>query len=140
MSTTPVLSLIATGCLVLATYQGGQAADAETRLAAVEKEVAELRKVAGAHALVLAESHSLAEKTAKYVAEQAKAAALLFDTLDQSEKAGFTFGINPESRIILLRGWRETLAAAQRDLPLPVTPPAQKNGDKGPHQGQGQPQ
>lgn len=141
MSTTPLLSLIATGCLALAAYQSGQAADAESRLAAVEKDVLELKKSAAVHAKVLADSRGLTEKTAKYIAEQAKAATSMLDTLDASEKAGFTFGINPESRILLLQGWRESLAAAQKDLPLPVTPPpAEKNGENGQDPGKGQPQ
>jgi hypothetical protein len=138
MSTTPLLSLIATGCLALAAYQSGQTADAEARLAAVEKEVDALKKTVAEHDKALAESHALAEKTARYVAEQAKAAAQMQVTLDESEKAGFTFGINPDSRILLLAGWREALNAAQKDLPLPPTPPpAEKNGQNGQGQGQG---
>lgn len=140
MSTTPILSLIATGCLALAVVQGGQAADAGSRLAAVEKEVAELKKSAEAQAKALAESNGLAEKTAKYVAEQAKAAALLADALDESEKAGFTFGINPDSRVILLRGWREALTTAQKDVPEPPAPPVEKPAGNGPAPAKGQPQ
>ena len=142
MSTTPLLSLIATGCLALAAFQNGQNADTEARLAAAEKDVADLKAKFAEHEKAVGESRALAEKTAKYLSEQAKAAAQMQDVLDASEKAGFTFGINPDSRILLLAGWRESLAAAQKDLPLPpAPPPAGKNGATPPNgQGKGQPQ
>ena len=43
MSTTPVLSLFATACLALAAYQNGQTSDVAARLAAVEKDVVDLK-------------------------------------------------------------------------------------------------
>jgi len=138
MSTTPLLSLIATGCLALAAFQSGQTADAQSRLADVEKEMAELKSKFAEHEKAVGESRALAEKTARYIGEQAKAATQMLDTLDQSEKAGFTFGINPDSRILLLSGWREALATAQKDLPLPpAPPPAEKNGANGTGKGPG---
>jgi hypothetical protein len=129
MSTTPLLSLFATACLALAAYQSGQTADTAARLAAVEKDVADLKAQLAANEKAAGESRALVEKTARYLTEQAQAAARMETTLDESEKAGFTFGINPDSRILLLAGWRESLAAAQKDLPLPPAPPAaDKNG------------
>jgi hypothetical protein len=144
MSTTPLLSLIATGCLVLAAYQNGQAADTAARLATVEKEVAEMKAVFAEHEKAMGESRALAEKTARYLSEQAKAAAQMQHVLDESEKAGFTFGINPDSRILLLAGWHEALAAAQKDVPQPVAPPVldkngatPRNGSNGQNKGTG---
>lgn len=122
MSTTATLSVFATACLGLATFQGSLAADAEARLAALEKETAALRKVVETQSKDATEAKALAEGSARYAAEQAKAAATMLETLDASEKAGFTFGINPESRIVLLRGWRDALNAAQRDVPALPTP------------------
>ena len=124
MSTTTTLSVFATACLGLATFQGTAAYDAEAKVDALQKDVAALQKVVEAQAKDAADARLLAEKNAKYAAEQAKAAAAMLETLDASEKAGFTFGINPESRIVLLRGWRDALEAAQRDvtaLPAPAT-------------------
>jgi hypothetical protein len=40
--------------------------------------------------------------------------------LDESEKAGFTYGINASSRELLLSGWRDQLAAQQENLPSPL--------------------
>jgi hypothetical protein len=59
-----------------------------------------------------------------YMEKQAKAAAAMMDVLDRAERAGFTYGINPDSRHLLLAGWRDQLATAQKDLPeLPPPPP-----------------
>ena len=117
MSTQTALSMFATACLGLATWQSGNASDADARVAALAKDCATLQKD-------LAETRTLVEKTARYAAEQARAAQAMNNVLDASEKAGFTFGINPESRVVLLQGWRDALAAAQRDVPVvPVAPP-----------------
>ncbi|MCY2960890.1 MAG: hypothetical protein NTY35_12065 [Planctomycetota bacterium] len=127
MSTTTTLSFFATACLGLATFQGNAARDAEASVDALAKDVAALQKVVDSQAKDLADAKNLAEKGAKYAAEQAKAAGAMLETLDASEKAGFTFGINPDSRVVLLRGWREALNAAQREVPaLPPAPPASK--------------
>lgn len=129
MSTTTTLSVFATACLGLATFQGTAAYDAQAQVDALAKDVAALQKVVEAQAKDAADARVLAEKNAKYAAEQAKAAAAMLETLDASEKAGFTFGINPESRVVLLRGWRDALEAAQRDvpaLPAPATATAAK--------------
>ncbi len=123
MSTTTTLSVFATACLGLATFQGTAAYDADARIDALAKDVAALQKLVETQTKDATDAKILAEKNAKYAAEQAKAAAALIETLDASEKAGFTFGINPESRVLLLSGWRTALEAAQRDVPA-LPPPA----------------
>lgn len=122
MSTNTTLSVIATACLGLATYQGTTNADLAARVDALSKDVAALQKVVDGHTKDGADAKLLAEKNARYAAEQAKAATAMLDVLDASEKAGFTFGINPDSRIVLLRGWREALEAARRDVPALPAP------------------
>jgi len=122
MSTTRILSAVATCALGLSAYQGSLVAQAEAQAGGLEKDVAVLQKVVEVQAKELAEMKLLVEKNAKYAQEQSKAAAALAATLDESEQKGFTFGINPESRIALLRGWREALAAAQRDVPVAPEP------------------
>lgn len=52
-----------------------------------------------------------------YLASQAQAAQELAGALDQSEKEGFTYGMNPESRHTLLRGLRQVTSAAQKGVP-----------------------
>lgn len=61
--------------------------------------------------------------TAKYAESQAKAAAEMATVLDQAEREGFTYGINPDSRHTLLRGWRDLLATAQKEVPEVEAPP-----------------
>jgi hypothetical protein len=121
MSTT-TLSVFATACLGLATFQGTVAYDAEARIDALAKDVAALQKVVETQTKDATDAKILAEKNAKYAAEQAKAAGAMLETLDATEKAGFTFGINPESRVLLLNGWRTALEAAQRDVPALPAP------------------
>ena len=53
-------------------------------------------------------------------------------TLDDSEKNGFTYGINPDSRHILLKGWRDQLAAMQKDVPKAAAKPGGPTGDAKP--------
>ena len=71
----------------------------------------------------LAESKKKMDATVKYVDAQARAAAEMMEALDQSEREGFTYGINPNSRHTLLRGWREMLAVAQENVPEVEAPP-----------------
>jgi len=96
-------------------------AAAKLRIEALSNEVAEAKKKMDA--------------TAKYAENQAKAAAAMTEALDQAEREGFTYGINPNSRHTLLRGWREMLATAQEDVPEveappPPAPPAGKRARK----------
>ncbi len=126
MSTTTT-GLFATACLGLAAFQTTQATGAEARLKDLETQVAELQRTVDAQAKDASDARVLAEKNAKYAETQAKAAAAMMVTLEASEKEGFTYGINPESRIVLLRGWREALMAAQSNVPaLPAPGPVAK--------------
>src|SRR5207237_1637432 len=69
-----------------------------------------------------AETKALLAQTLKYLDEQSKSAAAMAATLDQAEAAGFTAGINFESRKILVKGWRDELAAMQTDVPVTAVP------------------
>jgi hypothetical protein len=75
------------------------------RLSVVERDLAQAKDK-------LAEQESELADLRAWVAAQRGAAKSMQATLDESEKAGFTFGINPESRHALLRGWRSQLDAA----------------------------
>ena len=71
----------------------------------------------------LSDAKSKMTAAAKYADNQAKAAAEMAVVLDQAEREGFTYGINPDSRHTLLRGWRDQLAEAQKDVPEVEAPP-----------------
>lgn len=101
---------------------------AADRLDALEKQVAALRTqvVAEHQAAVdelaamrkeLTESHELVSQVSTWAANQSASAAELAAVFDDSEQKGFTFGINPESRISLLAGWRAFAAGLQKDAP-----------------------
>ena len=70
----------------------------------------------------LADTKAMLDATLKYLAGQAQSARDMAATLDDSETKGFTFGINPDSRHVLLKGWRDQLASAQKDVPAPKAP------------------
>lgn len=103
--------------LALARPAQPQKASLESRVQALETQLAEQKAVNQTVASDLREVRELAEATVAYLDAQAKAAQDMQGTLDQSEELGFTYGINPRSREVLLAGWREVLATMQADLP-----------------------
>lgn len=100
---------------------------AQSRIDKLEKDVAASRLRVEALSTEVADLKKELVATVTYLEEQSKAASAMAGALDESEKAGFTYGINPDSRHVLLKGWRDQLAAAQKDVPtLPAgagTPP-----------------
>jgi len=55
-------------------------------------------------------------------------AKVLQDALAESLEKGFTYGINPESRVVLLAGFQQFVSALQAEVPgqapaAPVEPP-----------------
>ncbi|MEO6708571.1 MAG: hypothetical protein ABI054_07215 [Planctomycetota bacterium] len=81
--------------------------------APMNNEVAALKKELG-------ETRLLVNQLVSWAANQADGAVELALILDESEQKGFTFGINPDSRTVLLGGWRSYLAGVQKDAPKPV--------------------
>lgn len=65
----------------------------------------------------VAELEARTQEIEGYLANQAKAAETLQKSLDASEKEGFTFGINPRSREILLQAWRARASATASNPP-----------------------
>jgi len=65
----------------------------------------------------LVEARDLLELALDHLDAQAKAAKELEGSLKSSEDLGFTAGINPESREVLLSGWRGYLGTQQQGLP-----------------------
>jgi hypothetical protein len=52
-----------------------------------------------------------------YLQSQAKGAAHLQKMLAESEDKGFTYGINPDSRVAMLEGFNHFVNALQTDVP-----------------------
>jgi hypothetical protein len=61
-------------------------------------------------------NQKLAE-TVGYLSSQADAAAALLDAIKDAEKKGFTFGINPDSRVVLLQGFQSFCEGLQKNVP-----------------------
>jgi uncharacterized coiled-coil protein SlyX len=110
----------------------------EERVQALETQVADQRAQTERLASELAETHDLVERTVRYLQDQAKSASKMSGTLDASEQAGFTYGINPESRTLLLAGWRDQLAELQKGLPSLEKPQPPAAGQASGRQPKGQ--
>ena len=107
--------------------------DAAKRMEILESDLVSTRKRCEGLAGELSETKATLAKVVRYLDAQAAGAAALHEALAASEAAGFTAGINPNSREILLAGWREQLSTMQKDVPaLPATPLAEppKKGAK----------
>ena len=89
---------------------------------AVAQELEALRLQNDALGAELAATKGTIEQVVKYLEVQAESAKAMTAVLDDSELKGFTFGINPESRIALLAGWRAALDAQQKDVPTGKKP------------------
>lgn len=89
----------------------------EERVDRLERSLAQARDLADKAQRELSKQSALLDQVVAYLGAQAKAADELTKTLDRSEAEGFTYGINPRSREILLTGWRAHLQQAQASLP-----------------------
>lgn len=97
------------------------AGDLEMRVAGLEAELVR----------ALERERALEERIVRlerYVEGLAKSSEGLTATLQASEEAGFTAGINPRSRELLLAGWREHLAVLRAGLPKPPAAPTAERG------------
>jgi hypothetical protein len=108
----------------LASSQNTPAQDpAVQRADKLEKDLAATRLRVEALSAEVADMKKQTAGTLAYLESTAKSAAQMAAVLDESEKAGFTYGLNPDSRHILLRGWRDYLASLQKDVPQADAPP-----------------
>jgi len=89
----------------------------EERVQRLERDLAVARDELGAMSADLERATGLLDQTVRYLRDQSQGAAAMAGTLDASERAGFTKGINYASRELLLAGWRAQLAAQQKGVP-----------------------
>jgi hypothetical protein len=82
----------------------------ESRVAALELELAAEKKKNE-------DTRTLVEQTVRYLESQGHSAKAVLTVLDESEREGFTPGINFRSREILLAGLRAYWTGAQQGLP-----------------------
>ena len=95
----------------------------EKRVVELETELAALKKSkAGAAAKAVEDKGQLdvedqLQAVMGYLAAQAEAAKRLDEKLQESKSKGFTFGINPESREVMLSGFSSFTTSLQTDVP-----------------------
>jgi hypothetical protein len=125
-----MLGLVATAALGVGTSSSSKAprqedpaveiADLKRQVARLSADVNLLKQAAGG-----GESDKEKQVVA-YIEAQARAAGELERVLAQSEEQGFTYGINPESREVLLAGFHKFAATLQDNVPgsKPAAPAA----------------
>ncbi len=98
------IMLFAGLCAGVVTIPQDQDKPLEQRVQQLEKELREVR--------------STLDAAIGYLRENARATAALGRSLDSSESLGFTKGINPNSREVMLSGFRKWIGATQTGLPV----------------------
>jgi len=99
-----------------------QLAALQKRVDALEASVAELKKATPGTADFAAgidKDRKVIDHIVKYTAAQAAAAVKLQAVLEDSREKGFTFGINPDSRIVMLQGFQDFTDTLKTDAPKP---------------------
>jgi septal ring factor EnvC (AmiA/AmiB activator) len=92
----------------------------QQRLDAMQKDILDSRTRMEQAIEELKGTRKTIEEAQKYIDAQAKAAKAMAAVLDESEKQGFTYGINAGSREVLLAGWRNQLGSLQEGVPSPL--------------------
>jgi hypothetical protein len=91
--------------------------DLAERVRALESELATVEAQLATVAADAAEQRRLLDQTVTYLGRQASQAEAMIGVLAESEERGFTAGINPKSREVLLAGFRALMKEAQQGLP-----------------------
>ena len=107
-----------------------QVVDLKAELAALKKAPAQASPVAGQPTPEqYADLRRQMDEVLAYLEAQAQSAEALSAALEDSRVKGFTFGINPDSRIVMLDGFGQFTMALQTNVPSlvpPIVEPAQK--------------
>jgi small-conductance mechanosensitive channel len=99
-------------------------ADLEKQVGQLQAQVEALRKaqarggpVAGEPGQGQEQLQAQMEQVLDYLAAQAESAKRLEQALQTSREKGFTYGINPDSRVVLLEGFDQFTSSLQTDVP-----------------------
>jgi hypothetical protein len=103
---------------------------AEKRLADLENQLAALKgakptatgKDKPAEAQGIEAVDKQLQSVLTYLGAQAEAAKRLDEVLKDADAKGFTFGINPDSRIVMLHGFADFTTTLQTDVPTAKKP------------------
>jgi hypothetical protein len=105
----------------------------EKRVVELEKEITSLKSAkqsAGSDATdpAVKDQRRQLDEVLAYIAAQSESAKRLQEVLADSEQKGFTFGINPDSRIVMLAGLRDFTSTLQSNVPGSAAPAAKAQG------------
>lgn len=118
-----MLGLVAAAALAAGTVQGASARQTQTpaeEIAELKRQIARLQgdvNLLKQNAAAAGEAEAEMQQVVVYLRAQAQAAGGLQRVLAEAEAKGFTYGINPESREVLLAGFDAFAQTLQTDLP-----------------------
>jgi hypothetical protein len=99
-----------------------QVLDLQTQLAAAKKAPGQPSVSAGPTPEQYADLRRQMDEMLAYVEAQSQSAKSLAEALEDSREKGFTYGINPDSRVVLLDGFAQFTTALQTKVPQLVPP------------------
>lgn len=111
----------------------------EQEVAKMRVEIAELKKKLGGNGggdldtlkTDVAQMKVELKETIDYLKAQAQGAQAMMDVIADSEKKGFTWGINPDSRTVLVAGWNQYYGSMVEYWQKQPAPPAAGQGGQG---------
>ncbi len=117
------LTLCAAAALVCGSNIAQPPASQDPDVALLRRDVAQLKaEVAQLRAQSTADPDEVdLEEVVTYLKAQAESAADLQKMLAEAEDKGFTYGINPDSRVAMLAGFNQFTSALQTDVPGAAT-------------------
>ena len=111
------LSLFALAALVCGSTFAQAPRTQDPDVAALKRDVVRLQSELALLIAVSEDEEGQIDEVLEYLNAQAASAKFLQEKLADSEDKGFTWGINPDSRIVMLEGFNDFVNTLQTDVP-----------------------
>jgi len=111
------LSLFALAALVCGSTFAQAPRTQDPDVAALQRDVVRLQSELALLLAAAEDEEGQIDEVLEYLNAQAASAEFLQEKLADSEDKGFTWGINPDSRIVMLEGFNDFVNTLQTDVP-----------------------
>lgn len=116
-----VLALVITTQTFAQAPRAAASQDVRVEFEQMKRDLTRLNQEVAALKAVKAPKPEEFQEVVAYIQTQAAASSELKRVLAESEEKGFTYGINPDSRIVLLAGFEKFATALESSVPGTVT-------------------